>query len=43
MPRSKKIVKKGKTVGYAIKNRRGETVLVKGSKGKKGFIGRIKR
>lgn len=47
MAKAKKIVKgsgkSAKTVGYVIKNAKGEDVIVKGGKGKAGYVGRVKK
>jgi len=39
--KSKKITKYGKKIGYAVSNKQG-WLLVKGGKGKKGYLGNIK-
>lgn len=47
MAKSQKIVKgsgsAAKTVGYIVKNKKGESVIFKGGKGKSGYIGRVKK
>ncbi len=46
MAKSKKIVKgsgkDAKTVGYVVKNKKGEDVIFNGGQGKDGYVGRVK-